>query len=160
MLRRALLYSLVPVAALIVYVSNGQMMSSYDSAPNSLLAFNVLERHALDFDPFRKSYFEKLGGQYAFTEAPTGHLTSVFPIGTAILTFPLYAGFYLGEVRGGGAPAITSPSFEWRRQHYEKEAAAAVAALCVLLFLMCALILATPFQAVIATITFTLATSI
>ena len=156
---RPALYLLLFIAAFTLYISNGQVMSSYDSAPNSLLAFNVLERHTFDLDPFRQSYFDELGGQYAFTEAPNGHLTSIFPIGTAILTFPLYLGFYLHEMRTNGTPEITARSFEPRRQHYEKEAAAAVAALCVVLFLLCARMLGTPFQAGVATFTFAAATS-
>lgn len=130
-------------------------MGSFDSAPNSILAFNILERHTLDLDAFRGSYFTGLGGQYAFVEAPNGHLTSVFPIGTAILTFPAYAVVYAVA----GPPPITSASFEPARRSYEKVLAALIAALCVVLFLLCAELIGTTMQAAIATAVFALATS-
>ena len=130
-------------------------MGSFDSAPNSILAFNVLERHTLDLDTFRGSYFTALGGQYAFVEAPNGHLTSVFPIGTAILSFPAYAGIYALA----GPPPIASASFESARRNYEKIVAALIAALCVVLFLLCAKLIGNTMQAAIATAVFALATS-
>ncbi len=142
-----------------IYTSSGETWISYDTAPNSLLAFRLLEDHRLDFDLFRGSYFTALGGQYAFTEAPNGHLTSVFPIGAAIVTLPIYAAFWLTG-RGSELPAINSPAFEPLRQHYERMAAALVAAVSVGVFFLCARKIADPKRAVIATAVYALATSI
>ena len=123
-LRAASLVLAVAIGSFALYLSNAQRLASYDSVPNSLLAFNLLRDHRLDFDLFRGGYFNALGGQYAFAEAPNGHLASVFPIGTAIVTLPLYAAFWLGS--GAGLPPIESPAFEPFRVRYEQIAAAAV----------------------------------
>jgi hypothetical protein len=142
-----------------IYMSNGQTLASYDSAPNSLLALDLLEEHRLDFDLFRGSYFRALGGQYAFTEAPNGHLASVFPVGTALVTAPLYGVFYLAR-HGKANPAIYSSAFEPIRQHDEKIAAAVVAAISVALFLLCAREFVDLTRAAIATAVYALATSV
>ncbi len=144
--------------ALTLYLSNGQTMGSFDSAPTSVLAFNLLERHRLDLDPFRGSYFAPLGGQYAFTEAPNGHLTSVFPVGTAILAFPLYAAIWAVDEARGAPPDLTSPGFEPQRRRDEKVVAAVLAALAVVAFEQCATLLAGPVRAALATGVFALAT--
>ncbi len=146
-------------SAFFVYMSNGETLASYDSAPTSLLAFNLLEHHRLDLDAFRGSYFSELGGQYAFIEGANGHLTSMFPIGTAIVALPIYAAFDLGRRDDARAPPLASSQFEPLRQHYEKLAAAAIAALSVLLFFLCACELAATIPAAIATVVFAFATS-
>jgi hypothetical protein len=150
----------VVVSAFAIYLSNRQTLASFDSAPNSLFVLNLFANHRLDFDLFRGSYFTALGGQYAFVEAPNGHLTSVFPIGPALVSLPLYAIFALAEHAGVHVPAITSPAFEPLRQQYEKTAAAALAALSVGLLLLCAREIGGPAQAATATVVYALATSI
>jgi hypothetical protein len=98
----AIEFVLVVCSCLFVYLANGQKISSNDSIPNAILAFNWLEHQTLTFDALRNSAHylaNDLAGPggipYYFTEAPNGHLTSVYPIGVAILSFPLYCLFYL-----------------------------------------------------------------
>lgn len=142
-----------------IYTSNRQTFASYDSASNSLLAFNLLQNHRLDFDAFRGSYFTALGGQYTFEEAANGHLASAYPVGTAILTLPIYAVFSLARNGGTHLPPLSSPDFEPLRLGYEKTAAAVIVAVSVGLFLLCALEIARATGAIIATTVYALATS-
>jgi hypothetical protein len=158
-LRQALLYLFVIAGSFAIYMSNAQTLASYDSAPNSLLAFNLFENHRFDLDLFRGSYFAGLGGQYAFVEAPNGHLTSAYPIGPALVSLPIYCVFYLAARDRAVVPAINAPAFEPFRQRYEKTAAAILAALSVALFLLCARQIGNFAQAAIATAVYALATS-
>ena len=58
MLRALVTSAAIFIAAFVVYGSNGdRYIYTYDSAPNSLLAFNLLENHRLDFDAFAGGYF-------------------------------------------------------------------------------------------------------
>ncbi len=140
---------LVFLTALFVYLSNQQLISSNDSIPNSLLAFHWLENGSLNFDAFRDSYhympndiFGANGIPYFFVEAPNGHLTSAYPIGPAILSFPLYVLFFvylkgIALLQSGFAnPALdlTNPAFETTRQQFEKLAGACLTALAVMIF--------------------------
>jgi hypothetical protein len=144
--------------ALAVYLANGETISSYDAVPNSLLAYDVLAGHRLDFDALRNGYFVGLGGQYAFTEAPNGHLASIFPVGTAIVTAPIYAALYAVHTITGQPVAIASPAFEPVRRTDEKLAAAIVAATAVALFFACARSFAAPAGALLATAGFAFGT--
>jgi hypothetical protein len=113
------------------------------------LAFDLFERGRLDFDAFRGDYLMSTGAGYAFVEAPDGHLAPVFPIGTALVTLPIYAAFEAGRA-GHDAPAIEAPAFEPLRRAYERLAAAIVAALSVALFVLCAREFAGPAATAIA----------
>jgi 4-amino-4-deoxy-L-arabinose transferase-like glycosyltransferase len=146
-------------AALAVYLTSGPGPASYDSAPNSLLAFELFEHHRLDFDDFRGGYFAALGGGYAFVEAPDGQLAPVFPIGTAIVTLPIYGALELGRFAAGDAPPIASPAFEPLRRADEQLAAALVAALSVALCFLCAREIAGRGAALAATAVYAFATS-
>jgi hypothetical protein len=137
---------------LLVYLANGQTISSDDSIPNTLLALNWLENHVLHFDAFRQGHyylfndvFGKDGIPYYFVEAPNGHLTSAYPIGTAIVTFPVYLGLFVALkltalLQGGLANLalhtmpLTSESFEAQREVFEKLVAAIIAAFTTILF--------------------------
>jgi len=149
--RSAILTAVIIAAAFAAYLANGEFLGSYDSMPNSLLVQNALATGRLDFDDFRNGYFTALGGGYAFVEAPNGHLTSVFPIGTAIVTAPIELGFALARRSEQSAPPLTAAAGEPERQREEKIAAALVAALAVGLCWRCALLLGTPAQAAVAT---------
>ncbi len=150
--------ALVFALALAVYHANGDCICLYDSTPNSLLTFQVLQRQRVDFDNFRNSYLFDLGGGYAFAEAPNGHLASIFPMGTAIVAAPIYAGLYL-EAKVLGQPLhVTDRSFEDLRRHFEKEVAALLGALTVALFFLCGRRIAPPFAAVVATAAFAFGT--
>ncbi len=155
-MQRALTLVAIVAATFALYLSNGELITSYDSAPNSLLAFNTFATGKLDFDDYRGSYFGKLGGAYAFVEAPNGHLTSYFPIGTAIVTLPIASVVWLVARPVGVAPP--SPAFEPFREAYEKIAAALVAACSVGLFFACARRIGASAPATIATTIYALAT--
>ncbi len=81
---------LVFFVCLTIYLINGKTINSGDSIPNTVLIFNLLEKHTFNLDAFRESYFVERGDYYSFVESQNGHLTSVYPIGVAILTSPLY----------------------------------------------------------------------
>lgn len=121
-----------------VYLANGETISSGDAVPNTLLAFNLLENHTLHLDAFRASYFVEKGFFYAFAEGNNGHLSSTYPIGAAIVTFPLYVIFYVYLKWIHFAPSIplniTSESFELYRIFFEKLAATITTAITVVIF--------------------------
>ncbi len=156
--RSAILTVAIIAVAFAIYLANGEFLGSYDSMPNSLLAANALATGRLDLDDFRGSYFTALGGQYAFVEAPNGHLTSVFPIGTAIVAAPIELAFALMRAADPTAPPLTAAAAEPTRQHDEKLAAALLAALAVGLCWRCGLLLGTPWQAGIVTAVFAVGT--
>lgn len=81
--------SLIFATCVFVYLANNRTITTHDPIPNTLLAFNWIFNHQLNFDNFRGSYFFNMPVWF-FTESPTGHLTSAYPIGTAIVTFPFY----------------------------------------------------------------------
>jgi hypothetical protein len=139
------------LACSLLYLINGRVMTSNDNIPHSLLALNWLENHTLHFDNFRNSYFYK-GGEclgcrngtpYFFLEATNGHLTSTYPIGSAIVTFPLYLLFFVYLKIAAGVQTllsgtshlldITAPSFEYYRLLFEKLAGTIATALSVVL---------------------------
>jgi len=89
---------LIFVTCLFVYLANGTefYLGSSDNIPNTLLAFNWLENHSLTFNLFRNGqWFVDGEHPYFFAEGLNGDLTSRYPIGAAIVTFPLYVVFFL-----------------------------------------------------------------
>ena len=92
---------LIFCTCLFVYLANGQALTSNDDIANSLLAFNWLENQELNFDIFRESslYTNRINleaeSPYFFIEAKNGHVSSPYPIGPAIVTFPIYVSFFL-----------------------------------------------------------------
>jgi hypothetical protein len=151
---------LIFTASLFIYLANGRPLSSGDNVPSSLLAFNWLFEHTLNFDAFRDGYLfnkDQLcatcaavdGTPYYLVEAPNGHLTSTYPIGNAIVSFPLYGLFFIilklnSAVQSwlSGVPVLIPPvtevGFEIYRQRYEMLAAAILTAGSVVLFYLCA----------------------
>jgi hypothetical protein len=150
----------IVAASFAIFTSNPAPVVSYDTAPNSLLAFNLWENHRLDLDRFRGGYLAASAGRYAFVEAPNGHLTSLFPVGAAIVTLPLYAVFELARRDRAHVPPLETAAFEPLRQRFEKLAAAAVAAVSVGVFLLCALEIASAWPAAVATAVYALGTSL
>jgi hypothetical protein len=143
------------IACLFLYQSNGDTyVYTYDSAPNSLMVLNALENHRLDFDNFRGGYLYQLGAGYVFTSDKSGNLVSFFPIGTAILSAPLYAAFDPLIHLQHQPSDITSLSFERYRLHYEKLAANWIAALAAVLMFLCARRLTGLVPALIVTLAF------
>jgi hypothetical protein len=143
--------------ALCLYLANGQLISSNDSIPNSLLAFHWLENHTCNFDAFRGGHyylavdtFGANGLPYFWIEAANGHLASAYPIGAFIISLPLYLLFFgwlklvalwqAGFAWPDAALNLTSPEFEPTRQFYEKLAGAMLTSASVLLFYRAALL--------------------
>ncbi|MBD2082794.1 glycosyltransferase family 39 protein [Leptolyngbya sp. FACHB-17] len=128
----------------VTYFASGQNITSGDSIPNSLLAFNWLFNGRLDFDNFRNGIFYAGDAATAvrplphfFNESSSGYLNSVYPIGSAIVSFPIYFCFYLLLLifhPQGSAIDITSASFGGLRILSERIAAALLASLSVVLF--------------------------
>ncbi len=158
-LRAIVLYLFIFGAAFGIYHSNGPYpLGSFDSAPNSLLAFDLFSRGTLDFDVLRRGDLVRRGADYAFVESPSGHYVSFFPIGTAIVTLPLYAAFDAARRLGGRPVDIAAPSFDPVRQLDAKAASTIVAALAVVLFFVCARTITSAFAAGIATLAFAFGT--
>lgn len=139
---------LVFVTCIYVYLSNNRAITTHDAAPNTLLAFNWIFNHQLNFDNFRESYLVNTPVWF-FAESPTGHLTSAYPIGTAIVTFPFYLIFsailWLNRSTQGALlqSGLTSLEihrafFEPDRVFYEKLAATLTTAIAVVLFYLAA----------------------
>ncbi len=148
------------IVAFLVYGSNGdQYLYTYDSAPNSLLVFNLVENHRLDFDAFDGGYFEQLGAGYIFARTPAGHVQSIFPVGTAIVSAPVYLTFAaIARARGETLP-IATIAFERQRLHDEKTAASVMAALAAVLMFWCVLELSTVWIAAVLVAVFAFGTS-
>ncbi len=127
-----------------VYLANGNTISNRDTFPNTMLAFNWFFNHQPHFDAFRDNYlFNK--PVWFFTESFSGHLTSVYPIGVAIVTFPFYAIFsvmiWLNGVThdsflhiGTASSDITRAIFAPTRLLFEKLAATLITSISVVMF--------------------------
>jgi Dolichyl-phosphate-mannose-protein mannosyltransferase len=82
-----------------IYLINPDPFWSGDMNSNTILAFNVLEFRTIHLDAFAESHIYKSFGGYSFSQpsptAPAGpHYTLSYPVGTAVVTFPLYVLFY------------------------------------------------------------------
>ncbi len=126
--------TIIFIICLFVYLINGRTLGSGDTVPNSILAFNLLENHTLNFDNLRGTYLQEYGGGYFFINSIQGELTSLYPIGTAILTFPLYLIFYLYLKIYSTPVDLTSHDFEYYRLLFEKLAATLITAITVIFF--------------------------
>lgn len=160
-----------------VYLANGTAISSTDNIPSSLWAFHWLDNHSLNFDLFRGGHLYRTdtrhgadGIPHYFVEAPNGHLGSTYPIGNAILTFPIYvlffvaikgAEFFQGLVAGSPVDLLrlTDPEFEGALLSYQKLAATTVAALSVVVFYLIVRLKFNRAIACISTFIFAFATS-
>ncbi|KAM3110557.1 hypothetical protein ACKFKH_05130 [Phormidesmis sp. 146-20] len=123
-------------ACFIIYFLNGRTISAGDTIPNTLLAFNWLINHTLNFENFRNTYLFFVANHYFFAENIRGSLTAFYPIGAAIVTFPIYVCFYIYLLISKGFQSIdiTSAAFEVDRLFFEKMAAVIVASLSVVIF--------------------------
>lgn len=132
-------------ACVFIYWFSDRQIGSGDTVPNTLLAFNWLKNGILHFDNFRDSYFFDRGHVYFFVESPNGHLTSLYPIGPAIVAFPLYLCFFLWlefkpVIKGWLLDEYVNPlnltelAFDERRLDCEHLAAAILTAFSVVIF--------------------------
>lgn len=168
---------LIFCACLFIYLANHRTISSGDNIPSSLLAFNWLSGNSLNFDGFRNSYLWNQADScvncastpHYFVEAPSGHLTSTYPIGNAILSFPIYGILFvvlklthgiqswIGQVPV--ALSITDAAFEVHRQAYEKLVATILTSGAVVLFYFCAALKFHPGIALLVTFIYGFATN-
>jgi len=131
----------------LIYMANGQAVTSNDNVPASILALNWLDNGVLHFDALRNGFFYENSTDipYFFVEAPNGHLTSTYPIGTAIITFPLYLLMWIGlrsleliQTLFTGTPVdlldLTDEAARRTIYSWQKTAATVVASLSVVLF--------------------------
>ncbi|MGV0027880.1 hypothetical protein [Phormidesmis priestleyi] len=135
------------IACVIVYQANHNPQGAGDSVANSLLAYQWLFNHQLNFDAFRGNYFYRQSA-YFFVETLNGHLTSFYPIGVAIVTFPIYCLFaivlWLGNIWDSNLLGVVIPiditdqNFELVRVTSEKLAATLATSLSVVLFYLAA----------------------
>lgn len=158
-----------------IYLANNKATAAGDGWSNSQLAFNWLLDNSLNFDAFRDAF--PLGKMpHALTEAPNGHLTSSYPIGPSIISFPLYFIFsvYLkfsdwlyhvstqlnlsGLSIGTTIPDITDPDFRIYRVNFAKVAATLSTSLSVVIFYLAARLKFNPFIALTVTFVFAFAT--
>lgn len=159
---------------LFVYLSNDTVsLASNDNIPTTIQALNWLQNHSLNLDNFRDSYFYRLSDDppYFFTEAPNGHLTSTYPIGSTLITFPLYFVFFIGLkvaafiqnlITGNPADLLdfTSQSFEPYRKILGKLAGTICSAFSVVLFYLTVRLKFQQTTALITTFIFAFATEI
>lgn len=139
---------LIFATCIYVYLSNHRTITTHDSIPNTLLAFNWIFNHQLNFDNFRGCYLFNLPVWF-FTETSREHLTSAYPIGTAIVTFPFYLifsvvlwlnNFVQDALLQSGLHLIDIDRaiFEPDRLFYEKLAATLATSTAVVLFYLAA----------------------
>ncbi|WP_205370315.1 hypothetical protein [Thermoleptolyngbya sp. PKUAC-SCTB121] len=164
-------------ACVFVYTMNGRVdLNSSDNVTNTLLGFNWLQNHSLNFDAFRDGYLYRGGGiPFYFVESSTGHLSSRFPIGSALVTFPLAVLYYfalklaafLDGITGGvfnlfpaGFPDVASEDFAAYRQGFSKFAATISTALTVVFFYLSTRLKFSPSVAAVSTFVFAFATGI
>ncbi len=135
---------LIFLVCVAIYLANGRTISNRDTFPNTMLAFNWIFNHQLNFDVFRESYLFNRPVWF-FAESFNGHLTSVYPIGVAIVAFPFYLIFsgvvWLNSVThdsllhiGTVSLDITRGIFEPARLLFEKFAATLITAIAVVIF--------------------------
>lgn len=118
---------------LAVYLANGTIIASADTVPNTLLGFNFLQHHRIDFDNFRGTGYQS-PSSYWLKNMPSGHLNSIYPIGPALISFPICVCFWVYLKLIHVQLDITSFAFEHYRQLFEHLAASTIASLSVVLF--------------------------
>jgi hypothetical protein len=119
-----------------IYLLNSRWMMSGDSIPTSIWLFNLLENHSLTFNPLAQQPLFQNGLSYYFFPHKNGDWVTIYPIGTSILTAPIYLLFYLHfKLTHAGAPLnLLVSEFEEQRRTYEKLAAAILASGSVVIF--------------------------
>jgi hypothetical protein len=134
--RMLLISVLLFVGCLIIYMLNLRLMISGDSIPTSIWIFNLLENHSITFNNLVNQPLFANGLNYYFVKHTNGDWITIYPIGTAIFTAPLYLLFYLQfKLTHAGAPLnLLVSDFEMQRRTYENLAAAILASGSVVIF--------------------------
>lgn len=160
------------VASGLIYLLNNHAISSNDNLPSTLIALNWLEHHTLHLDLFRTALAYAMPDgttAYFFTEAPNGHLTSSYPIGSVIVSYPLYFLFFVylkvsAFINAGFRPSdlsidLTTAEFNQQRMELEKLAGAVLTALANVCFYLVCRLKFSPAAALLTTFIFAFATS-
>jgi hypothetical protein len=112
------------------YLANGRTTpaaQSADTLPNRLLPFSALAFHTLTLDPFAAELAP--GGQPKwYTQNRRGHLVSFYPIGPALIAFPIYLPAWAWLSASG---RVTAADLFAVSPVLEKVSASAIAALAV-----------------------------
>jgi hypothetical protein len=110
------------------YLANGRTQpadKSFDTLPNRLLPFSVLAFHTLTLDPFAAELGPHL--KY-YAQHRRGHLVGFYPIGAALVAFPIYLPAWAWLSARG---RITSADLFAATPALEKVSASVIAALAV-----------------------------
>jgi len=146
------------LACMAIYMANGTSIGSGDTVPNTLLGFNLLEHQKIDFDNFRGSTYQP-ANCYWFKNIPSGHLVSLYPIGSAVVSFPICVVFWAHLKAINTQVDITSSAFEPYRQSFEHLAASTIASFSVALFYLVSRLKFTRMTSLITTCVFAFATN-
>ncbi len=129
---RRLLVALCCIVSLsFIYLSNGVSIWSGDTVGTSSFAVNFVQTGSLFFDAVtRAAYWPS--DAYFFVRTPSGHITSMYPIGSAVLYAPLHLIFYHASSLCNAE--VWTGAFESCRLHSDKFSSAVVAALSAVAF--------------------------
>lgn len=147
------------IACTTIFLANGRPLGSGDTITNTLIGFNLLENHRIDCDNFRGK-FHNHSNSYWFVDAPNGQLVPYYPIGPAIVSFPICVGYWAYLKTQHGEIDITSATFENHRQAFEHLAASIIAAASVVLFFLTSRILFDLRTAIITSLVFAFCTNV
>src|ERR1043165_7552930 len=124
-----------------VYLIGPDPFWSGDMNSSTIFAFNVLDCGTICLDGFVPSHIYKAFGGYSFTQAPPiapayPHYTLSYPVGAAIVSFPLYLLFYAWlKIFASGISPLTA-EFEPYRLAFSHITAAILSAGTVALFFL------------------------
>lgn len=147
------------IACITIYLANGRPHGSGDTITNTLMGFNLLENHRIDCDNFRGK-FHHHANSYWFVDAPNGQLVPYYPVGPAIVSFPLCIGYWAFLKTSPGKIDVTSATFENQRQTFEHLASSVIAAASVVLFFLSSRLLFNLRTSIITSIVFAFCTNI
>ena len=124
-----------------VYAINPDPIWSGDLNSNSIYAFNILTFGTIYLENFKGGYLDIGFNGLSFRGAAPGtwaegRLTLSYPVGTAVVTFPLYVIFFIYFKIVAPTVSITSAAFEPYRLLFSHLAATAVSAATVALFFL------------------------
>ncbi|MBA3995539.1 MAG: hypothetical protein C0469_18630 [Cyanobacteria bacterium DS2.3.42] len=147
------------IACITIYLANGRPLGSGDTITNTLVGFNLLENHRIDCDNFRGK-FHHHANSYWFVDAPNGQLVPYYPVGPAIVSFPLCIGYWASLKTSPGKIDVTSATFENQRQTFEHLASSVIAATSVVLFFLSSRLLFNLRTSIITSIVFAFCTNV
>ncbi len=147
------------IACVTIYLANGRPLGSGDTITNTLIGFNLLENHRIDCENFRDK-FHHHSNSYWFVDAPNGQLVPYYPIGPAIVSFPICVGYWAYLKTLHGELDITSATFENHRQTFEHLSSSMIATASVVLFFLSSRILFNFRTAIITSLVFAFCTNV